>query len=454
MSRKPTKRKRPKTLGATGRGRPYLWLRPARPGRNGSVRPEAWIIIDRGKQVGTGCGPGDEQGALAALAAYVTALDTPPEPEPSEVPPAPRPVEKNRAARDVPIAEVVLRYLQVKKDIARPKELGQRMTSILEWWGERSLADIDSVTCGAYVESRQGSAWKAHARMGSGKDGLPARRGHSRPTKQRTVGTGGARRELEDLRAAVNLAIADAITRDTIKVPLPPAGDDRKRWLTKEEAARLVAAAWRRREVQTIHRGPRTGEKVVTDNFSSRHLARFILVALRTGTRSSAICNASFIPEVGRPWVELKRDRKGRPHATFHRLALGTTEARNKRYPTVPLPDQLAAQLWRWHHVLGQRYVVEWRGKPVKSTQKAFANLAYELGFGDDVVRHSLRHTAATWGMQEGTPVAELAGYLGMTIETLERTYGHHSPNHMEHARDAMGGGKRKRRREAEGRAA
>ncbi|KQT80895.1 hypothetical protein ASG51_21090 [Methylobacterium sp. Leaf465] len=413
------KRKKPRTLGVTGRGIPYLWLREPR-----SDRPAVWIIMDKGKQVrSTECGPGDEPAALAQLEDYKASLHKPV-------------TKKNLRADQVLIADVVMRYLAVKQStVARPAELGQRMTTILEWWGERTLADIDSVTCAEYVRSRVGQPWKTHARLGTGKDGVPARRGHSKPTKQRVVTEGGARRELEDLRAAVNQAIGDGLTRENVKVTTPDKSPGRKRFLEKYEAAAMVRAAWRKREIQKGH---------VTDRFPARHLARYLIVALRTGTRSTAICRASFIPEIGRPWMELTRDAKDRPVAKFHRLALGTKEAENKRYPTITLPDQLAAQLWRWHHRLGQRYVLEWQGRPVDTTKRSFANLAHELGLGDDVVRHTLRHTAATWGMQAGTNLSQLSGYLGMSIETLTRVYGHYSPDHLEEARQAMGGKKKR----------
>lgn len=424
MPTKP-KRKKPRTLGVVRRGEPYLWLRDGRIGTDGVERGAVYIIMHKRKQVdSTGCGPGEEQAALQALEDYKASRH-----QPSTL--------KNQPASKVLIADVVSRYLDAKRDkVARISEVAQRMACILEWWGERALADIDSATCEAYVRSRVGTPWKAHARLGTGKDGKPARRGHSRPVKPRVVTEGGARRELEDLRAAVNLAISDGLTRDVVKVTLPPKSQERERWLTKAEAARLVLSAWRKREVQKGHE---------TDKNCARHIARFVLVGLRTGTRAGAICGASFIPEIGRPWVELQEE-DGRKVAIFHRKALGAREARNKRYPTVRLPDRLTAHLWRWRHVLGQRYVVEWRGKPVGSTQRAFANLVHELGLGDDVVRHTLRHTAATWGMQEGVDLWELAGYLGMTTDVLERRYGHHSPTHMEGARAAMGGQGRKKR--------
>jgi integrase len=55
-----------------------------------------------------------------------------------------------------------------------------------------------------------------------------------------------------------------------------------------------------------------------------------------------------------------------------------------------------------------------------------------------DVTPHILRHTAATWQMQLGTDKWQAGGFLGMSVETLERTYGHHHPNHLTAARDAF----------------
>jgi integrase len=59
-------------------------------------------------------------------------------------------------------------------------------------------------------------------------------------------------------------------------------------------------------------------------------------------------------------------------------------------------------------------------------------------GLGDDVTPHTLRHTAATWLMQRGVDAWEAAKYLGMTVETLERVYGHHHPDYLKQAKNAF----------------
>ena len=61
-----------------------------------------------------------------------------------------------------------------------------------------------------------------------------------------------------------------------------------------------------------------------------RHIARFILVGLYTGTRAGAVCGATLIPTIGRGHINLETGQ-------FRRLAYGKKES-NKRQPTIDLP--------------------------------------------------------------------------------------------------------------------
>jgi len=63
---------------------------------------------------------------------------------------------------------------------------------------------------------------------------------------------------------------------------------------------------------------------------------------------------------------------------------------------------------------------------------------------GGDVTPHTLRHTAATWLMQGGADIWQASRLLGMTVETLERVYGHHHPGHLAEAVAVMGRGGRR----------
>jgi hypothetical protein len=92
--------------------------------------------------------------------------------------------------------------------------------------------------------------------------------------------------------------------------------------------------------MQVRHRGTDKGRKLPTEKHPLRHLARFILIGLYTGTRAAAIASASPIAQQGRSFVDLDR-------GVFYRLAQGTP-ATSKRQPPVPLPPRLLADLRRW----------------------------------------------------------------------------------------------------------
>lgn len=47
------------------------------------------------------------------------------------------------------------------------------------------------------------------------------------------------------------------------------------------------------------------------------------------------------------------------------------------------------------------------------------------------VTPHWQRHTCATWLMEADVPLSRAAQYLGMTVRTLEKHYGHHRPDHQ-----------------------
>ena len=131
---------------------------------------------------------------------------------------------------------------------------------------------------------------------------------------------------------------------------------------------------------------------------------RFILIAIYTGSRAGAVLTASPYRGEGRSYVDLK-------HGIFYRLAEGSRET-NKRQPPVPLPPRLLAHLRRWFsNGLVHEYFVEWNGKPVQSVKTAFKTALRLAGIQGRVTPHTLRHTAATWLMQNGVDKWEAAGF-------------------------------------------
>jgi integrase len=311
-----------------------------------------------------------------------------------------RPYRGTRDLETIDIADVLSIYLDdCGGRVADQPKLERAIARLNDFWGGMMLSDVTSAECRAYVKSR-------------GK-------------------TGGARSDLETLRAAVNHHAKENLHRGVVRVVLPPKGPPRDRWLTRSEAARLLRVCWRYRETQTVHRGRNKGHKVETDKRPLRHLARFILIGLYTGTRAGAIASASPYRDLGHSFVDLDQ-------GIFYRQAIGR-RASKKRQPPAPIPLRLLAHMRRWiHRGVVTSHFVEWNGEPVKSVKTAFGRAVRLAGLWGRVTPHTLRHTAATWLMQRGVPMWQAAGFLGMSAEVLERTYGHHHPDYLKDAADAI----------------
>lgn len=357
---------------------PFLWLEPAERDAAGRIiRNANWVVIDRRIKRRTGCGAADVAEAEKFLASYV--LDKY------------RPGEDRRLdPRRIPVSEIIALYSrEVAPRHARPGETADRLERVEDFFGAYYLSDVTKARLADYVGKRGSNS--------------------------------AARRELEDFRAAVGYWDKSLLNR--IPITLPATGEERARWLTRSEAAALLRASWRLRQ----HYGSANGRR------TAQHVARAILVGLYTGTRIGAICGAAIRPTVNSGFVDLKT-------GIFHRRPPGRRETK-KRQPTIRLPDRLLVHLRRWERLgISKRFVIEWEGQPVKKINKAFRAVRKAAGLGIDVVPHTLRHTAATWAMQNGADPWETAGYLGMSLETLTRVYGHHHPDHQEGARAAITG--------------
>jgi integrase len=221
---------------------PRLWLRkPRRDNRGRITHPAVWLILDGKHQESTECGPSDRAGAERKLESYLNRKHT---------------SEAKKGVRDptqIPVADVLALYsTDVAPHHARPRETAQRIERLLAFFGGKMLSEVNGDSCRAYTRSRSTEA--------------------------------ASRRDLEELRAAINHHRREGRCEKIVSVALPNKPVARERWMTRSEAARLLLAAWRYREVQKGR---------PTDRRSRRHVARFILVGLYTGTRAAAICGAA-----------------------------------------------------------------------------------------------------------------------------------------------------------------
>lgn len=354
---------------------PRLWLRKARRDRSGRITRQAvWLIRDGGNDKSTGCGPDDLAGAASALTEYLNGKRS------DEI------AKNERDPSKIPIAAVIDFYSKTEVAAqARSHEVTARFERLLEFFGDDMLSELDGERCRAFVAERGTEA--------------------------------GARRDLEDLRAAINHHRREGKCRAIVDVVLPEKSLPRERWLTRSEVAQLIWHAWRYREVQS-------GE--ATARYPRRHVAKFLLTTIYTCTRKTAVCTAALGPKPGRPWVDLDR-------GVYYRRP-PRNRATSKRQPAIPVPPRLLAHQRRWH-AKGQRYVVEWNGGPVLDCDKAFRQCVKAVGLGDDVVPHTTRHTGITWLAQEGVDPWEICRFAGITMEVFEEVYAHHHPDYMDGVR-------------------
>ncbi|MBB4209430.1 tyrosine-type recombinase/integrase [Roseinatronobacter bogoriensis] len=272
--------------------------------------------------------------------------------------------------------------------VADPARIGHTIDALLAFWADLPVSTITGETCRRYARSR-------FKKSTGGADPVP-------------VAVGTVRRELATLQAALNHCAREGYLLGAPKVTLPPKPGPRERWLTRKEVARLLRAAWR--------------------NPRAHHLARFILISIYTGTRKSAVLNLRWSAHVSGGWIDLE-------HEIMHRAAEGTRRTK-KRQPPAKLPRRLQAHLKRWVRD-DARFVVTDGGQGVGSIRTAWATACAAAGL-EGITPHVLRHTAITWAMQRGANKWDAASFFGVSLDTLERVYGHHHEDHQKSAIAAM----------------
>ena len=279
------------------------------------------------------------------------------------------------------MADVLHLYLRdVVPDLATARKAAGRIERLLDFWGSMTLGEVNRSNCKSFASTR---------------------------------GKGAARRELQDLQAAINHHHREGLHLEAVLVTLPPAGERRERWLTPSEAAKLIRICLHVKEIQN---SKPTGRRPL------RHLARFIIFALYTGSRPGDILSASFYRGANRGYIDLE-------NGLFYRKPAGKL-ASKKLQPTTPISPPLLVHLRRWKR-LGADYVVEFDGRPVKSIKTAFNRLLSLANLPGDIVIYTLRHTCVTWAMQAGEKPFDVGGYVGTSAPMIDRHYGHHDPHNL-----------------------
>jgi integrase len=366
---------------------PRLYLRERR------GREAVYVILDGKEEVGTGCGRDGRAGAEKALADYIGKKH--------------RPDWLSGHPAEVALADVLAFYGAEKAPtLVHPELVGYHLTPLLKHFGNFTCWQVDGDSCRSYAKRRM-----------AGDLG-------------RAVKSATARRELVTLNAALNFAYTERKLSQPVPVTLPAGGEPRTKWLTRSEAAALVAGALgiMATAYDVASRQPVKWGRVFQPSY---HVARFILIGLYTGTRHEANLNMRWGVNAKGGWFDLDR-------GVMYRRGEGEADSNKRRVPA-PIPDRLLPHLKRWRRMtmVGP---VEYAGRLIAKERKGWHRARELAGLGEDVTPHVLKHTCITWMLQLGVPIREVAGFVGTSEKIIETTYGHHSPDHLNAARTAFSG--------------
>jgi hypothetical protein len=165
-----------------------LWLRPASRDATGKIIERTrWIIKDGERRISTGCGAETREEAEKRLANHIASKYAP--------------ERRVRALSEIKIADIVaiclFRVAPRQADFAKAVERAERLP---HFFGAMSLDEINAASCRTYVVSRAG---QGRAHKGS---------------------SGGARRNLQDLAAAINYHRKQGLHRESVFVEKPCRG--------------------------------------------------------------------------------------------------------------------------------------------------------------------------------------------------------------------------------------
>lgn len=286
----------------------------------------------------------------------------------------------------VPVADALNFYaLHHIPTLANPKNEAYILSALVPFWGELYIGDVMSSNGKRYTTERMNNGVKS----------------------------GTVRRELKLLQSAVRMYVKDRKMQFLCELDMPPAGEARLKWLTRSEAAAFVHAARRR---------------------GNQHIARLILIGVYTGTRVTAIRSMRWCASLDSGYFDLD-------NGIMYRKGI-TERSTSKRRPSVRIPARLLPHLKRWRRMDGScTRVIHWKGEAVTGTKRAWKNSRDDAKLSADVIPHTLRHTAASWGIQNVESPQELqslADFLGMSLKMLLEVYGHLNPLHQKSASDAI----------------
>lgn len=218
-------------------------------------------------------------------------------------------------------------------------------------------------------------------------------RAHTQARRKAGIKDGTIHTELGHLRMVLLWAEGEKLISAAPRIERPSKPAPKDRHLSRSEAVRLIRSA------------------------KADHVRTAIHLLLGTGARVSAI-------------LELTWDRVDFKRRQIH-LRDPDDKVRRKGRAVVPMTDTLFAVLKQARAAAMTNYVIEWAGKRVRSIKRGISSAARAANVAA-VTPHVFRHTAAVWMAEGGTPMSEIAQYLGHSNTSMtERVYARYSPQHL-----------------------
>lgn len=372
-----------------------------------SRKDDRWLIRDTGQpDVGTGCSYGKRAAAERALQDYLSKKH--------------RPDFGRGDPAGVLVIDVLTLYADERaEETKRPDVVWSALPHLIAFFDGKMVSHATPNVCRAYAKWRMAQP-QARFKVG------PEQR-FTRIEDVPRVGDQTVRRELTVLSAAFGYAHKEHKLLYPVIVTMPDKKPALDRWLSRSDAARLIWTALGFRNVASDPKGaprwrrpglPGSSERLAART-QSRHVARFLIVGLYTGTRHEAILRLKWLPTTEGGFVDLRA-------GILYRRGQGEGESAKKRTP-VPLSLRLLAHLRRWRDQ-SVSHVVEFEGEPIERLRRAWKTARLASGLGPEVTPHILRHTFATWAVRDGASFHEVALALGTSEKVVREVYGHHSP--------------------------
>lgn len=196
------------------------------------------------------------------------------------------------------------------------------------------------------------------------------------------------------------------------EIPNPAAGKKRRepegrvRWITEDEARRLVEASRLRTKAPW--------------------LAPYVQLSLYTGMRMGEV--------VGLTWERVD----------LHRRVVLLEETKAGKRRAVPLHEKAVEALeerlaYRHQHCPGSPWVFcNAKGRQVKDMKKSFTRARKEAGI-ENYRRHDQRHTLASWMVMSGVELVRVRDMLGHSTIRMTERYAHLHPEALHEAVAMLG---------------